>query len=359
MKTDEFVTAWEALNKETGIQEEFPKVVVDIAQRIKTFMTPENRRYQGATGNAKGLLDALKEYNKQSPLSSGQLDRYLRDIKLIIDYLLKVRLTSQVPLNTAFFLLKRLELATPSDVDDAKEAINKEVDVHLANYNATELKIASLMKNRIIDRCEVYGVDKIVIGTLCHSTVVCKTIIQAKDYIEQVVAGKTDPEQQGILTAYDLVQAGVPVKLINLEQYANTFRRVNMFLFGVDAVSAEGTVLNKTGTRMLATLAKTKELPVYFLGSTYKYARQTLLGGLVKVEARQVEKYIYTNHLGIDLAPYYAQDTKYRDSQGNPILTTQFDAFDTTKPDLYDAIVSEVGFLPMREAFQNAWKDYL
>ncbi len=359
MKTDEFKAAWEALNKDTGIQEQFPDVVVEIAQKLKNFMKPEHRRYQGATGNAKGLLDALKEYNKQCTLDTSKIERYLRDIKLIIDYLLKIRLTSQVPLNTAYFLQKRLELAKPGDVNAAREVIDKEANYHLNNYNSTEKIIAGLMKNRIIDRCEVYQRDKIEIGTWCHSTVVCETIIQAKDYVEQVVAGKTDPEQQGVLTAYDLVQAGVPVKLINLEQYANEFRRVNMFLFGIDAVSAEGTVLNKTGTRMIATLAKTKELPVYFLGSTYKYARQTLLGGLVKVEARQVEKYIYANHLGIDLAPYYAQDTKHRDSLGNPILTTQFDAFDTTKPDLYDAIVSEVGFLPMREAFATAWKEYI
>ncbi len=359
MKTDEFVTAWEALNKATGIQEEFPNIVVDIAQKIKNFMKPENRKYQGATGNAKGLLDALKEYNKQCPLASDQLDRYMGDINLIINYLLKIRLTSQVPLNTAFFLQKRLEITKPQDVDTARQVVDKEVSFHLANYKATEVKIASLMKNRIIDRCDVYQREKIVIGTWCHSTVVCETIIQAKDYVEQVVVGKTEPEQQGILTASDLLKAGVPVKLINLEQYGNEFRRINMFLFGVDAVSAEGTVLNKTGTRLIATLAKTKELPVYFLGSTYKYARQTLLGGLVKIEARQVEKELYANHLGIDLTPYYSLDTLHRDIQGNPILTTQFDAFDTTKPDLYDAVVSEVGFLPMREAFQTAWKEYL
>jgi ribose 1,5-bisphosphate isomerase len=224
-----------------------------------------------------------------------------------------------------------------------------ECDFHEQNYKKARDRIADVMAARIIDRCTEYDKNQIVIGTHCHSGAVIKTLIKSKDFISQVIVSKTEPEQQGVLTAHDLCEKGVPVKFINMEQYGTEFRKASMFLFGVDAVSAEGTVLNKAGTRMIATLARTKELPVYFLGETYKYARNTIYGGLVRVERRDVKENLLFNHLKIDLEKYAKAG----------LLETSFQAFDTTKHELYDSIVSEQGFLPMREAFEREWAAYL
>ncbi len=353
-----FKSRWDVANNKFGINEPLPEYVVDIGHQIKNFMKPENRKYQGATGNAVGMVDALLAYTEKTTLQDNQIDRYLENINNIIDFMLSVRLTSQVPLNTAFFIRKRLEIEKPGDLEQARKVLRGEGEFHLRNYRDTEKRITSHIKNRIIDRVDQYGED-LTIGTHCHSGVVRKAIVECKDYIKQVIVDKTEPEQQGILTSLELLEAGIPVKLINLCQFGNDYRKIGLFLFGIDAVSADGTVLNKTGTRMIASLAKTKDLPVFFLGSTYKYARNTLLGGLVKIERRKVEQKVFFNHLGIDLSPWYAEDTKYRDKNGNPLLTTSFSAFDTTKSVFYDAVVSEVGFLPMREAFEIAWKEYL
>lgn len=359
VKTEKFKRIWDKYNRESDVCVPFPDYVVKIGGQIKNFMKPENRKYQGATGNARGMLDALEENVKVCELPDAQIERYVINVNCIIDYLLGVRLTSQVPLNTAFFIRKRLELAEPSSVTEAKEVILKEVRFHRQNYKDTEEKVASHIKNRIIDRVEQYNVDGLVIGTHCHSGVVRRAIMDSRDYITQIIVDKTEPEQQGVLTALELLEAGIPVKLINLAQFGNEFRKIGFFVFGIDAVSADGVVLNKTGTRMISTLAKTKDIPVYFLGATYKYARNTLLGGLVKIERRKVEQKVYFNHLNIDLSPYHDPGAQHRDKNGNPLLTTHFSAFDTTKRDFYDGVVSEVGFLPMREAFEIAWREYL
>jgi translation initiation factor 2B subunit (eIF-2B alpha/beta/delta family) len=358
MNVNEFKAAWEKTNKQYGYNEPYPKFVEEIGFQIKKFMIPENQKYQGATGNARGMLDALLTYCKKTSVPEKNLEQFLTNINLIIDFLLTVRLTSQVPLNTAFFIRKRLEKSTIATVSEAKSILEKEIIFHQENYDASEDKIASIFKNRIIDRVESYELDKLIIGTHCHSGVVRKAIIEARDYISQVIVDKTEPEQQGVLTAYQLIQEGIPVKLINLSQFGFEFRKINLFMFGIDAVSADGVVLNKMGTRMIATLAKTKDLPVYFLGATYKYARNTLLGGLVKVERRKVEEKILFNHLGIDLESNLDKKVK-NNGTSRRLLETGFSAFDTTKPDFYSSVVSEVGFLPMREAFELAWKEYL
>ncbi len=359
MKSTEFKESWLDINEKFCASEPFPQYVEQIGNQIKNFMIPENRKYQGATGNAQGLLDGLSKYIEECNLPDNEIDKFKKNINCVIDFLLSVRQTSQVPLNTAYFILKRLDIDKCTSVEEAKKALGKEIEFHRNNYKLSVDQIASHFKTRIIDRVETYGIEKLIIGSHCHSSIVVRALIEAKDYIQQVVVDKTEPEQQGVLTAYELLEAGIPVKLINLSQFGHEFRRIGMFMFGIDAVSADGVVLNKTGTRMIATLAKTKDLPVYFLGSTYKYARKTLLGGLVKLEHRKVEEKILHNHLGIDLTSYYGRDSKFKDKEGNPLLTVQYTAFDTTKPEFYDSIVSEVGFLPMREAFLLAWKDYL
>jgi len=355
---DEFKRAWEKTNKKYGYKEPYPNYVEKIGFQIKKFMIPENQKYQGATGNARGMLDALLEYSKKSTVPNKNIDQFIKNINIIIDFLLTVRLTSQVPLNTAFFIKKRLEKNSFETVDEAKKILEKEINFHMENYNKSEDTIASIFKNRIIDRIESYELDRVIIGTHCHSGVVRKAILEARDYIDQVIVDKTEPEQQGILTAYELIEEQIPVKLINLSQFGFEFRKINLFMFGIDAVSADGVVLNKMGTRMIATLAKTKDLPVYFLGATYKYARNTLLGGLVKVERRKVEEKILFNHLGINLIPYL-NGKKGANEISENLLETGFSAFDTTKPDFYSSVVSEVGFLPMREAFEIAWEEYL
>jgi len=346
---DDFQAQWNHNNIIFGIQEDFPESVVTIANQIKEFMKPENRKYQGALGNAKGMLDAVKSYSKSCTISNSE--KYTANIKIIFDFLLKVRQTSQVPLNTTFFINQKLKKLDPTHttLETLKTALEKECDFHVKNYNDARNKIANLMSIRIIDRCEEYGQDNITIGTHCHSGAVIQAIVQAKKYVRQVIVSKTEPEQQGVLTAAELCKAGVPVKFINLEQYGTEFRRSNMFLFGIDAVSVEGTVLNKAGTRMIATLARTKDIPVYFLGETYKYAQNTLMGGLIRVERRDVSERLVFNHIGVDLAQYVKTG----------LLNTDFSAFDTTKPEFYSSIVSEQGFLPMREAFEREWKEYL
>jgi translation initiation factor 2B subunit (eIF-2B alpha/beta/delta family) len=312
-------------------------------------MLPENRKYQGALGNAYGMVDAVLEYSQNAEVTNSM--KYYENISSIFDFLLRVRLTSQVPLNTVFFIMQRLKKLDPetADIDTLKSTLERECEFHLQNYTTAREKIAKHMSVRIIDRCEEYGQNSITIGTHCHSGAVVKAIINAKEYVKNVVVSKTEPEQQGVITAKELCDAGVKVKFIALEQYGTEFRHVNMFLFGIDAVSVEGIVLNKSGTRLIATLAHTKELPVYFLGETYKYARNTLLGGLVRVERRDVTNHLLFNHVGIDLHQYYMDG----------MLDAQFAAFDTTKPEYYTSIVSEQGFLPMREAFEREWAAYL
>jgi translation initiation factor 2B subunit (eIF-2B alpha/beta/delta family) len=132
---DEFKSSWEQNNQRFGINEKFPECVLQISIQIKEFMEPENRIYQGAMGNAKGMVDAIKSYIACSEIDNTE--KFVSNINLIIDYLLKIRLTSQVPLNTAFFIRQKLNKLNCNQfcIDDMKKLVADECDFHMTNYN--------------------------------------------------------------------------------------------------------------------------------------------------------------------------------------------------------------------------------
>ena len=58
-------------------------------------------------GNAKGMLDAVKSYVNECKIENTE--KLLKNVEIIIDYILTIRLTSQVPLNTAYFMKQKIE----------------------------------------------------------------------------------------------------------------------------------------------------------------------------------------------------------------------------------------------------------
>lgn len=81
-----------------------------------------------------------------------------------------------------------------------------------------------------------------------------------------VIADETRPVLQGArLTAWELQQAGIPVTLItdNMAGALMQQGQVDAVLVGADRVAANGDVVNKIGTYMVAVLARHHQIPFY------------------------------------------------------------------------------------------------
>jgi methylthioribose-1-phosphate isomerase len=87
----------------------------------------------------------------------------------------------------------------------------------------------------------------------------------------QVFCTETRPWLQGArLTAWELVQLGIPVNLIVDSAAASLMRKgeVNAIVVGADRVAANGDVANKIGTYSLSVLAKEHGIPFYVAAPT-------------------------------------------------------------------------------------------
>ena len=156
--------------------------------------------------------------------------------------------------------------------------------------------------------------------------------------IAHVFAGETRPWLQGArLTAYELVEAGIPVSLIADGAATWTMRqgRVRWVIVGADRVAANGDVANKIGTYSLAVSARHHGVRFMVVAPTSTIDLHCASGADIPIENRDCEELL--SHAGSRVAP---------DGAGawNPV-------FDVTPAELVDALVTELGVVeaPNRE----------
>ena len=148
----------------------------------------------------------------------------------------------------------------------------------------------------------------------------------------RVVACETRPVLQGArLTAWELVQQGIPATLITDNAAATLMRagEIDAVIVGADRVAANGDTANKVGTYALAVLAHAHGLPFYVAAPLSTVDLATPEGTVIPIEERSTDE--VTMLAGVRVA---AAGIAVR----NP-------AFDVTPQRLITAIITEAGVL--------------
>jgi ribose 1,5-bisphosphate isomerase len=114
-----------------------------------------------------------------------------------------------------------------------------------------------------------------VILTHCHSGVTVSVLKHAWSAGKKIsiIATETEPKHQGIKTAHELAEAGIPVTLIADSAVSYFMPHVNYVLLGSDALRKEGNV-NKIGSLNVALSAREFKKPYYVAASTLKLDRR-------------------------------------------------------------------------------------
>ncbi len=136
-----------------------------------------------------------------------------------------------------------------------------------------------------------YGARKIKQGhnvfTHCHSSTVVNVLKRANRAVKFTVHNtETRPFLQGRTTAKELAKAGI--KVIHYVDAAARFaiKRSDVVLFGCDAITSEGFIVNKIGSEMFAQIAESYRVPVYICTVSWKYDPATEFGFDEKLEQR-------------------------------------------------------------------------
>ncbi len=181
---------------------------------------------------------------------------------------------------------------------------------------------------RVLTHCNT---GRLATAGLGSALGVVYTMAAAGDPVE-VYASETRPLLQGArLTAWELVDAGIPVTVLPdaATGAALAGGRVDVVLVGCDRVARNGDTANKVGTYNLAVLARASGVPFYVVGPLSSFDPDTPDGQAIAIEERAAAEVLQL--AGAVLAPAGAE-------AWNP-------AFDVTPAAYVTAFITDAGVL--------------
>ncbi|NLY86147.1 MAG: S-methyl-5-thioribose-1-phosphate isomerase [Tissierellia bacterium] len=161
-----------------------------------------------------------------------------------------------------------------------------------------------------------------------------------------VYADETRPRLQGgRLTAWELVQEGIPAKLIADNVAATLIRdgKIDVILVGADRIASNGDTANKIGTFMLSVIAKAYKVPFYIVAPTSTIDFDIESGEEIEIEERDATE--VTHIEGVRIAP-----------EGIEVYNP---AFDVTPWENITGIITEKGIIkpPYKENIMKLKED--
>ena len=234
-----------------------------------------------------------------------------------------------------FQAINRMQKAARGDgVAEIKNSlINEAKRIHQEEITATELLSrlgAGLIKDgfTLLTHCNAGHLATAGYGTALG---VIKAA-QEQGKRVSVFATETRPILQGArLTAWELMQEGIPVTLItdSMAGYFMQQKKVDCVVVGADRIAANGDAANKIGTYTLAVLAKENDIPFYIAAPSSTIDLSLSSGDEIPIEERSPEE--VTHIQGVPIAPEGVR-------AANP-------AFDVTPHSYITAIITEKGII--------------
>ncbi|MHA2002371.1 MAG: translation initiation factor eIF-2B [Promethearchaeota archaeon] len=260
------------------------KELKDAAEKIK------NLEIQGASNIAIFAVEQMISFsNRNSHLPRKELWKQLVKAEEILS---KSRSTEPSMRNGLMFILGKIKNDENHGIADTKIPIMVEI------YGNEYLKIMRESKRRIAKfgaRLIPDGLERpYVVQTHCHSSVVEGILEEAakqgKNF--KVISSETRPFYQGRITAKKLIDHGIEVIQVvdSAMRWVARHMDVDLILIGADAVTSEGTVLNKIGSRLLALVAHEEHIPMYVATPLLKYNPDTAFGNYEKIEMRKTDE---------------------------------------------------------------------
>ena len=221
-------------------------------------------------------------------------------------------------------------------LEEAHKILNEDIEINrkMGSFGAELLPDGA----RVLTHCNAGA-----LATAGHGTAlgVIRSAVEAGKKIS-VIADETRPFLQGArLTAWEMVQDGIPITLIsdNMSGHLMSHGEVDAIIVGTDRVAGNGDVANKIGTYMVAVLSKRHNIPFYVACPLSTIDRSISSGSDIPIEERPNDEV-----------------TGYRDYQwAAEGVSVRNPAFDVTPADLVTGLITEKGviFSPTTEKINH------
>ncbi|MDE1797971.1 MAG: S-methyl-5-thioribose-1-phosphate isomerase [Candidatus Micrarchaeota archaeon] len=182
----------------------------------------------------------------------------------------------------------------------------------------------------------------------CHSSTLIAILKQAQadGKHPRVTCLETRPLFQGRLTARELAAAGIETRLAVDSAAGTHIMESDLVLVGADAITAEGDLINKIGTRTLAQLAFCHSVRFLCAAELYKYDPLTRWGRTEPIEQRDPMEVWGKGRYAREVSPDGRGGAAEEALPIPPGLAVLNPAFDRTPAQMVSAYVTEAGLCP-------------
>ena len=256
----------------------------------------------------------------------GEVDDYISFLKFYAKELAGTRPSMLAIENTVAFLLGRVieEYNRTPDLEVLKETLRREVKEWLR------------AKDEAFRRCVENTVNLFKDGSRVLTHSFSSTVLEALKKASsqnrlEVYVTESRPLCEGRVMAKMLVKSGCKVTIITDASIGHFAKEVDLAITGADAISADGSIINKMGTYLLALAAHRVNIPFYVAAETLKISVRTLFA-----------------------KPTLEERTPTQIHKGSKNLMVRNIYFDITPPDLVTNIVCERGLINPSKVYDYA-----
>jgi ribose 1,5-bisphosphate isomerase len=212
---------------------------------------------------------------------------------------------------------------------------------YLKKYGKTKELVAKLKSDQ--EKIIQYAISKVpqkgIVYTHCHSSTVNEILKRAKKKNKKnlVTVTETRPFYQGRITAKELAKAKIPVILFVDSAARLAMKKADVMLIGADAITAEGIIINKIGSELMAEVANLYQIPIYVCTHSWKFDPQTVFGFEEKIEKRATREIWNRHPKGVSISNY---------------------VFEKVDPNKITAIISELGIFKPETFVEEVRRSY-
>lgn len=290
----------------------------ETAEKIRTM------EIRGAGRIARAAAQALCDYSKT--IDRADLRQYCQQMEQAADILVSTRPTAVSLPNAVNFVMKPLKNET--NFGDAKKNLEERATGFVKRSEEAVHRIGKIGARHIRDGD--------VVLTHCNSEAALACILQAhqQGMDIEVFATEVRPRNQGHITAKTLSDAGIRTNFIVDSAARHFMKEVDLCITGADAITVNGSVINKIGTSQIALAAHEARVSFLVAAETYKFAPCTIVGERILIEERSPDE-VLPKEIRKDLKNVIVR---------NP-------TFDITPADYIDHIITEAGVFPPEMAY--------
>jgi translation initiation factor 2B subunit (eIF-2B alpha/beta/delta family) len=200
---------------------------------------------------------------------------------------------------------------------------------------AHEAKKLLIEYDTAIERITAYARPLLYGTVMTHSLsgTVLDVLTACLSQIERVIVLEGRPRYEGREVALALSKVGASITLITDAQADIFLPECHAVVVGADSILANGDILNKAGTALLAWAARGHHIPLFVLCETLKISPQRWSGNLAQLEEKEAMEVLEQEIPGVSVRNFY---------------------FDRTPSKLVTSVITEQGLMARGEIKQMA-----